>query len=1172
MAQAQNGAPVLITQNVDENQLVTLAGNTRPEANAQNDRGAVPGDLVMEHMLLQLKRSPQQEQKLEQFIEQLQTPSSPNYHHWLTAKQFGARFGLAAQDINSLTRWLQSHGLTVNVVYENGTLVDFSGTAAQVQSAFHTEIHQLEVKGVKHFANMSDPRIPAALAPAVVGLVSLHDFKPHTMYKPRANYTFESGGSTYEAVVPGDLATIYNLNPLFSASTSGQGQTIVVIEDSDVYSTADWTTFRSTFGLSSYTDGSFTQIHPAPKSGTNNCTDPGLNSDEGEAIVDAEYASAAAPSAAIQLASCADTETTFGGLIAIQNLLSENTPPAIMSLSYGECEAGNGSAANLAYSDAYQQGAAEGVSIFVSAGDEGAASCDASDANGGLYAVYGIGISGFASTPYNVAVGGTDFGDTYAGTNSTYWSSTNSTTYESALSYVPEIPWNDSCASVLGATYGTGSGLTYGTNGFCNSETGENYLTVTAGSGGPSGCATGTPAVGGVVGGTCAGWPKPSWQSLVGNPADSVRDIPDVSLFAGNGIWRHFYVFCWSDPDYYGNENGGGADPCTGAPEGWSGAGGTSFASPIMAGIQALVNQKTGSSQGNPNPVYYSLAAAEYGADGSTSCNSTLGNTVASSCVFYDVTLGDMDVDCTGTHNCYLPSGTYGVLSTSDSLYQLAYGTTTGWDFATGIGTVNATNLVNNWPGSLPATTTTLTSSLNPANVGASVTFTATVSTTGSNPPTGTVTFYNGSTSLGAETLGTVGGAQVATLTTSSLPAGSDSITAVYGGDSNNAGSTSSVLIQVINGDSTTTALTSSLNPAGDGVQVTFTAKVTTTGTHVPTGTVSFENGGVIIPGTNPVTLTALNGTQSSAAITTSTLPVGTDSITAVYSGDANNAGSTSNTVSQVIQAPTFTFSVEPTAPAAVLSGGFTTSTFTLTPGGGTFAQNVTFACNGLPDSTVTCSFSPTQIAAGAGATQVTLKIQTTGPNSDVQGGIRRRADNRSPVLPLALPLAGIVAAGFAGRKFWRHSAWAGLGVSLLLLGLLIACGSSNNTPPITITVSPSAATLYPNDAADSWPPQTATFTATVTNTNNSAVTWAVTTANGGTINSSGVYTAPTIAAGLPTTATIMATSQADTTKTATAVVNITPTTVPGTYSGITVTATEGPTANTSSAISLTVN
>ena len=297
-ARAESARPVLITQNVEETKLATLRGNTRPEAKAKYDRGLVANSLSMEHMLLQLKRSPEQERALRQFIDELHDSSSPNFHHWLTAKEFGERFGAAKPDLDAITSWLQSHGLKVNVVYENGLLIDFSGTAGQVREAFHTEIHNLNVKGVKHIANMSDPQIPAALAPALAGVVSLHNFMPHAMYKPRPKYTFSSFGQTYYAVVPADLATIYNLNPLFSASISGQGQTIVVIEDTNVYSTADRTKFRSVFGLSSYTSGSFAEIHPAPPSGSNNCTDPGTNGDEIEAIIDAEYASAAAPSAA----------------------------------------------------------------------------------------------------------------------------------------------------------------------------------------------------------------------------------------------------------------------------------------------------------------------------------------------------------------------------------------------------------------------------------------------------------------------------------------------------------------------------------------------------------------------------------------------------------------------------------------------------------------------------------------------------------------------------------------------------------------------------------------------------------------------------------------------------------------------------------------------------------
>jgi subtilase family serine protease len=704
-AVAQAGGSRQITGTVDESNRVALPGNTRPEAmNPKNDRGAVPDGLVLQHMQLLLKRSPAQEQAVEKAVDQLYAPGSPSFHQWFTAAQFGQQFGLAAGDVQTIENWLSSHGFSINAVYPSQMVIDFSGTAGDVRTAFGTPIHYLSVKGVKHLANMNDPQIPAALAPAIAGVVSLNDFRPAKMYRPHPKYTFAVGGYTYEALVPADLATIYNLKPLFAAGITGKGETIAAIEDTDLYSTSDWTTFRSTFGLSTYTSGKLVTEHPNTASSHGNCADPGVNGDDGEAIIDAEWASAAAPNAEIEIASCNDTSTTFGGLIALQNIVNQSSTPQVVTVSYGECEAYNGATGNAAYYDVYQQAAAEGISVFVAAGDENAASCDA----GQWVSFQGIAVSGFASTPYNVAVGGTDFGDTYAKTNSKYWSSSNSSVYGSALSYIPEIPWNDSCAGTLGAIAETGSAITYGTKGFCNTATGEQFWEVVGGSGGPSGCAYGaTSSSAAAVSGTCKGYAKPSWQTgVVGIPSDGLRDMPDVSLFAGDGIWGHYYVFCYTD--YYG----GGA-PCTGAPSNWAGAGGTSFASPILAGIQALIDQKKGTRQGNPDSVYYSLAATEYGATGNANCNSTLGKSAKSTCVFYDVTLGDNDVNCTsaqllglygygltylGPVNCYLDSAPMGVLSTSLTSYAPAYKAGTGWDFTSGIGTVNANNLVNAWP------------------------------------------------------------------------------------------------------------------------------------------------------------------------------------------------------------------------------------------------------------------------------------------------------------------------------------------------------------------------------------------------------------------------------------------------------------------------------------------
>ena len=340
---------------------------------------------------------------------------------------------------------------------------------------------------------------------------------------------------------------------------------------------------------------------------------------------------------------------------------------------------------NAAFNSMYQQAVSEGISVFVGSGDSGAASCDQNM----IAATHGIGVSGFASTPYNVAVGGTDFADTYQNVVSTYWSPNNSATFGSALSYIPEIPWNSSCANAILANF-LKFPVGYGAGGLCGStQAEENGLLGTgAGSGGPSGCATGAPSQSLVVSGSCQGYSKPSWQSgVAGIPSDGVRDLPDVSLFASDGVWGHAYVFCFTD-----FLNGGA--PCTGNPINWAAAGGVSFATPIMAGIQALVNEHLGGPQGNPNPVYYKLAASS----------------VASQ-VFHPISTGDITVNCAGDNNCFgqsfvgrgrmaFPTGDInanGGLSTSSSSYAPAFAAGAGYNLATGLGSVDAYNLIMNW-------------------------------------------------------------------------------------------------------------------------------------------------------------------------------------------------------------------------------------------------------------------------------------------------------------------------------------------------------------------------------------------------------------------------------------------------------------------------------------------
>jgi hypothetical protein len=1070
-------APSRITQTINESDLVILRGNTRPEANLLNDRGAVPDAFAVEHVSLLLQRSPEQEQELVALIDQLNDKTSPNFHQWLTPEEFGERFGVSQADIDTITGWLKSHGFTINNVYANRMLIDFSGNAGQIRSAFHTEIHNLEVKGESHLANMGDPQIPVALAPVVKGVVSLNDFKPHAMNIPKTEYTFISGTSTLYAVTAQDNAVIYNLNPLWSAGISGQGQTIYIAEDSDAYTptggtfATDWNTYRSTFGLSGYS-GTLTQVHPG------SCTDPGgVAGTEGEVAIDIEVSSSIAPSAAIELITCKDPTLGFGGLTAMQNLFNTNgATPGVVSLSYGECEAASGAGLNAAFYSAYQQASSEGFSVFVSSGDEGPTGCGNEFTNGSEYDVASLSITGWGETPYNVSVGGTDFEDVYNAVEggsplSTYWSSTNTPSYGSALQYVPEIPWNDSCASVLLSEALTGSFTTYGTSGTCNNssfDTSTTYLSTGAGAGGASSCATGSAGLNQtdylISSPECQGYPKPSWQSgstltggqaVYGVPSDAVRDIPDVSMFAANGVWSHYEIVCFSNT----SRSAGGAS-CAGAPSTWAGYGGTSVASPSMAAVQALVNQKTGTAWGNPNPIYYQIAQNEYGTAGSSflgsSCSASASGGPANSCVFHDVTQGDIDLACenNGTveeAHCYLPSGTHGVVSTdaitaasvinggsgytsaptcavagpsNGSPYLAPTGatlyaggaqasctasvssssSTAVWSiviesksasgqklvFTNNSGAVLATYTLSG--SSTTAIASALVASINGGGFATATSATATVTATattagyagnfyviwgsgwesgesyaqltqttagqGPNYVSG-ITITAGGSGYAPETPVTLtggGGSGAIAVANTSPGTGASSYQPTYGAapgyDLATGLGTPNAYNMVCSSAwsstpvCTTTAVSSSQNPSAYGQAVSFTATVTG---NSPTGTVQFNIDGSAFG--SPVTLSGGSATSGS----TTTLAVGTHTVTAVYSGDSQNVGSTGTLGGgQVVTIATSTTSVSSSLNPSTYGQSVS---FTATVTGGSPTGTVQFNIDSSPfGSAVTLS------------------------------------------------------------------------------------------------------------------------------------------------------------------------------------------------------------------------
>jgi len=691
----------LITHEIDATQLVVLRGNVHPLARAQYDRGAVPDNLALPHLRLLLNRAPQTEQALVQFIEQLYDPAWPDYHHWLTPEQTGRQFGADQQDIDALVAWLGVYGFEVSQVYPNHVVIEFSGTAGQVREAFHTAIHRYFVKGQEHWAAAADPRIPAALGPAVRGIAKLNDFPARPLHRegarvtsngagkwrpvePVADATLSFYGNEYYLVAPYDFAAIYNVLPLWSAGTSGEGQTIALVEDSNI-NPDDVAAFRSGLGLPAL---GANQLAIVCATGS----DCSTNADETEGAIDAEWSGAVAPGATILYVAANSLEDSASYIV-------NNNAAPIVSISYSECESDLGTSGNAFWSGLWQTAALQGQTVSAAAGDFGGAICDADVNPAAPDATLGLSVNGIASTPYNVAIGGTDFSDTFAGTNSFYWAATNSSgTMQSAISYVPEMSWNNSCASnVLSGFLGFPPGEAtcellpsfFGTNPL-------NVLNIAAGSGGPSTCATGS-------GSDCQGYAKPTWQANVDGVAnDGVRDLPDVSLFSSDNAWSHAYIFCMSDP----NENGMPCDYTSGEDTVYNSGGGTSFAAPAFAGIIALINQQTGSVQGNASYVLYSLAGAEYGTSANpntealSACNAGEGNEASSTCLFYDVTQGDTTVPCqTGSANCYTVNAgdQYGVLSTSTTSLAQAYKAAAGWDFATGLGSVNVANLAGGW-------------------------------------------------------------------------------------------------------------------------------------------------------------------------------------------------------------------------------------------------------------------------------------------------------------------------------------------------------------------------------------------------------------------------------------------------------------------------------------------
>jgi uncharacterized membrane protein len=844
----------------DDSRTVTLTGNRHPSARVENEVGAVSPGHRMDKMILALNPGDEQDRALDALIAAQQDPHSPFYRQWLTPEQVADQFGVSENDVDQVKAWLESHGFTIDEVPAGRRTIVFSGTAGMVEAAFHTEMKQYRVNGELHDANASDPQIPEALAAVVKGTVTLHDFARRSMTTAKQSVAEYSSGGTYY-LAPADFATIYNLNPLYTAGTDGTGKSIAIVGRTNI-NLSDVQTFRSYFGL--------------PVNNPQiilNGTNPGITSDVDEAVLDVEWSGAVGRGATVKFVVSASTSSTDGVDLSAQYIVTNNVAP-VLSTSYGSCEAEMGTAELAFYKNLWQQAAAQGISTMISAGDSGAAGCDGATET---TASYGRAVNGLCSSVYSVCVGGTEFSD--ASNYGAYWlPAMNAATKESAISYIPEAAWNQS------GTVSGGSGLWAG------------------------------------AGGASAIYAKPSWQAGPGVPADGKRDVPDISLAAsthdGFLVVEGGYLYV---------------------------IGGTSASSPSFAGIMALVNQKTGSAQGNPNPVLYALAALE-------------ANHATAHSYFHDITSGNNNV----------PGVT-------------GFSAVTGYDQATGLGSVNANDLVNFWHDATVST---------PASITAAMSVSA-------------VTVRQGESGTSTATISVAGGfSNAVTLAVTGAPAG---VTATLASTSLSApGSGSSLLTIAVGATALPGTATITVRATGGGI--TSSANVNLT--IVPAFTLTTNPGGVMVQQGSSVPLTlasAIASGFSGAVVLTAVSPAGVSvgftpsTISAPGSGTSTVAlaassaatpgvytitikgtsGSVSNTATfalTVTPAATFTLSAAPSTITAG-AGASAATTISMTPGNG-FNSSAALAASGMPAG-VTAQFSSSSVGRGASVT-MTVKIANT--------------------------------------------------------------------------------------------------------------------------------------------------------------------------------------------------
>ncbi len=577
-----------IARKIEKTSSFVVKGSVHPMVQASYDNGRVGPSFRMERITMSFKLTDAQQADLDALLKQQQDPASPNYHKWITPEQFADRFGISVNDLNQVADWLQSQGFTIDEVARNRRSITFTGSAAQVETAFRASIHAYTINGQTFYANVNDPYVPDALADVILGFRSLNNFR----MKARArrghvndvpDFTSSTTGNHFLA--PADFATIYNLNSLYANGLDGSGQRIAIMGQTDI-NLNDIRAFRSASGLPQ-NDPEVVLVPGSPDPGTD-------DGDLGEADLDLEWSGAVARNAHLIY-----VNSNNGVFDSLQYAIDQNIAPVI-SVSYGDCEKNDSIQDINMLSALAQQANAQGITILAPSGDSGAADCDYN----ARIASRGLAVDFPASLPYVTGMGGSEFQDA---TNS--WSPTNNAMNGSALSYISETTWNDTARDVVLSSSGGGRSIYFA---------------------------------------------KPDWQSVPGVPNDQARDVPDVSFNASAD--HDGYLVCSLGSCVSGFRAGDGT---------LSVAGGTSVAPPAFAGIVAILNQAANAPQGNINPALYKLARLAPSA-------------------FHDIVTGGNQVAClSATIDC-----TNGVIG---------YTAGPGYDQATGLGSVDAFNLITSW-------------------------------------------------------------------------------------------------------------------------------------------------------------------------------------------------------------------------------------------------------------------------------------------------------------------------------------------------------------------------------------------------------------------------------------------------------------------------------------------